>query len=86
MKTIAQSVIDIISKETSIPPEKISLDSTLQEMDVHSLDGIQIIFAIEDLFNIDVPESEAQHATATVRQLVEGVERLVAEKAAAAGA
>lgn len=82
MNNIAQSVIDIIAKETSIPPEKISLDSTLQEMDVHSLDGIQIIFAIEDLFNIDIPESEAQHATGTVRQLIDGVERLVAAKSA----
>jgi acyl carrier protein len=85
MNNIAQSVIEIIAKETSLPPEEISLDSTLQDMNVHSLDGIQIIFEIEDRFNINIPESEAQHATGTVRQLIEGVERLVAEKTAAAG-
>ena len=83
MNNIAQSVIDIIAKETSLPPEKISLDSTLQEMDVHSLDGIQIIFEIEDRFDINIPESEAQHATGTVRQLIEGVARLVAAKSSA---
>lgn len=85
MNKTAQSVIEIIAKETSIAPEKISLDSTLQEMDVHSLDGIQIIFAIEDKFDINVPESEAQHATGTVRELIAGVERLIAAKATPAG-
>src|SRR3977135_694205 len=76
MSTIEQTVIGIIAKEASIEPDKILLDSTLQDLDIHSLDGIQIIFEIEDKFDITVPEEEAQHATGTVRDLIAGVERL----------
>ena len=83
MDSIEQTVIGIIAKEGSVPPEKITLDATLQALDIHSLDGIQIIFTIEDVFNITVPEDEAQHATGTVGQLIEGVKRLVAAKATA---
>lgn len=81
---IEQAVIDIIVKEGSVAREKITMDATLQDLDVHSLDGVQIIFAIEDRFNIVVPEEQAQHATGTVRQLIDGVAQLVAAKAAAA--
>jgi acyl carrier protein len=85
MSTIEQTVIDVIAKEGSVPLEKITLDATLQELDVHSLDGIQIIFTLEDKFDIRIPEEEAQHATGTVRDLIAGVERLVAAKAVPAG-
>jgi acyl carrier protein len=85
MSTIEQAVIDIIAKEASIDRDKITLDATLQDLEVHSLDGIQIIFEIEDKFDITVPEDEAQHATGTVRDLVAGVERLVAAKTTSAG-
>ncbi len=85
MSSIEQIVLDIIAKEASIERDKITLDATLQELNVHSLDGLQIIFEIEDRFDITVPEEEAQHATGTVRELIAGVERLVAAKAAAPG-
>ena len=81
---IEQAVISIIAKEGSVPSDKITLDATLQDLDVHSLDGVQIIFAIEDKFDILVPEEQAQHATGTVRQLIDGVIQLVAAKGAAA--
>ena len=83
MIDIEQAVIDIIAKEGSVPREKIVLDATLQDLDVHSLDGVQIIFALEDKFDITVPDDQAQHATGTVRQLIEGVTQLVAAKKAA---
>jgi acyl carrier protein len=81
---IEQAVIDIIAKEGSVPRDKITLDATLQDLDVHSLDGVQIIFAIEDKFDIVVPEEQAQHATGTVRQLIDGVIQLAAAKGASA--
>ena len=84
MVDIEQTVIDIIAKEGSVPRDKIALDATLAELDVHSLDGVQIIFALEDKFDITVPDDQTQHATGTVRQLIDGVAALVAAKQAAA--
>ena len=80
MIDIEQTVIDIIAKEGSVQRDKIVLDATLQDLDVHSLDGVQIIFALEDKFDITVPDDQAQHATGTVRQLIDGVTKLVAAK------
>ncbi len=84
MSTIEQTVFDIIAKEGSIERDRITLESTLAALDVHSLDAIQIIFEIEDRYNISIPEQEANYETGTVGQLVQGVERLVAAKAGAA--
>lgn len=84
MSTTQQAIVDIIAKEGSVEPASITLDSTLQELNVHSLDAIQIIFEIEDRFDITVPEQDADYKTGTVRDLIDGVERLLAAKARAA--
>ncbi len=78
-----QAIIDIIAKTCSIERERISLDATLKDLDVHSLDAVQVLFEIEDKFDISVPERDDQYATGTVRDLIDGVERLLAAKATA---
>ncbi len=78
-----QAIIDIIAKTCSIEREHISLDATLKDLDVHSLDAVQVLFEIEDKFDISVPERDDQYATGTVRDLIDGVERLLAAKATA---
>ena len=50
---------------------------------MHSLDAVQVLFEIEDKFDISVPEREDQYSAGTVRDLIEGVDRLLAAKAAA---
>jgi acyl carrier protein len=84
MSDTEQTIIDIIAKTCSIERERITLDSTLKDLDVHSLDAVQVLFEIEDRFDIQVPERDDQYSAGTVRDLVAGVERLVAAKAAAA--
>ena len=86
MTSIEQSIIDIIAKTCSIERSRITLDSTLKDLDVHSLDAVQVLFEIEDRFNISVPERDDQYSAGTVRDLIEGVERLVAAKAPASTA
>jgi acyl carrier protein len=80
---IEQAVLDLIAKEASIERSKIELGATLKELDVHSLDAVQIVFSIEDKFNITVPEDQSQYATVTVQQLIDGVVKLVAAQHAA---
>jgi acyl carrier protein len=85
MSSTEQAIIDIIAKTCSIERERITLDSTLKDLDVHSLDAVQVLFEIEDRFNITVPEREDQYSAGTVRDLIEGVDKLLAEKAATPG-
>ena len=80
MSSTEQIILDIIAKTCSIERVSITLDSTLKDLDVHSLDAVQVLFEIEDHFNISVPEREDQYSAGTVRELIEGVDQLVAAK------
>jgi len=73
---LTRRIIDVIAKTQHIPVEKITLDSTFQELNIDSLDGINILFALENEFNVNIPDDAAQHIT-TIREMVDGVTRLV---------
>ena len=78
-------VIQVIAKTQRIPLETVSIDSTFEELKIDSLDGINLIFALESEFNVDIPDDNAR-AIKSVRQMAEGIAQLVAQKAPAEGA
>jgi acyl carrier protein len=45
------------------------------------MDAVEILFALENEFDINIPDEEVRHVS-TVRQMAEGVEKLIADKAA----
>jgi acyl carrier protein len=78
-------VVKVIAKTQRIPLETVSIDSTFEELKIDSLDGINLIFALESEFNVDIPDDDAR-AIRSVRQMAEGVAQLLAQKASAQGA
>jgi acyl carrier protein len=80
MTSIKDTVLDIIAKEGRVDRASITLESTLRDLDINSLDGVQIIFTLEDVFDICVPQDQVQHATGTVAELIEAIEQLMAAK------
>ncbi len=84
MSSTEQIIFDIIAKTCSIERDRITLDATLKDLDVHSLDAVQVLFEIEDRFDVAVPERQDQYSAGTVRDLIEGVDQLLAAKAPAA--
>ena len=83
MSSTEQIIFDIIAKSCSVERDRITPDSTLKDLDVHSLDAVQVLFEIEDQFDIAVPEREAQYSAGTVGDLINGVDKLLAAKATA---
>ena len=79
---VQQTVFSIIAKEAGIDVSKVTLDSTLKDLEIPSLDAIQIIFEIEDHFKIQMPDRDPNFDTESVKGLVATVEKLVAEQAA----
>jgi acyl carrier protein len=79
---VRQTVFSIIAKEAGIEESKVTLDSTLKDLEIPSLDAIQIIFEIEDRFKIHMPDRDPNFDTESVKGLVETVEKLLADKAA----
>lgn len=84
MSSVQETIFSIISKEAGIDLGKISLDSTLKDLEIQSLDAVQIIFEIEDHYKITMPDRDPNFDTESVKGLVEAVEKLVAEKQTAA--
>lgn len=77
-------VIGVIAKTQRIPVDTVSIDSTFEELKIDSLDGINLIFALENEFNVDIPDEDAR-SVKSVRQMAEGVAQLVARKSAVQG-
>lgn len=74
---IAKRVITVIAETQKVETSAVSEDSTFDQLGIDSLDGLNILFALEEEFGIDVPD-EAGRQFASVRQVVQGIELLLA--------
>jgi acyl carrier protein len=83
MNEIASRCIDIIAKSKSIPPDTVTLASTFDELNVDSLDKINISFEVEEAFNVEIPD-DALGTIKTVGDMVAGVTKLRAASPSAA--
>lgn len=81
MPTTTERVIAVIAKTQHIPAENITIDHTFEELKIDSLDGINIVFGIEEEFSIEIPDEEARQIR-SVRDVVVGVDKLLAAKVA----
>ncbi len=79
---LAQRVITIIADTQQIPREKISLESSFEELGLDSLDGVSIVFELENEFNVAIPNEEALMIR-NVRDAVEALHKLVADESTA---
>jgi acyl carrier protein len=75
MDDIATRCIEIIAKSKSIPTDTVTLASTFDELNIDSLDKINISFEVEEAFAIEIPD-DALGTLKTVGDMVEGVTRL----------
>lgn len=74
-----EKVMEIIAREQHLEPGKITLDSTFEELGIDSLDGVNILFALEEEFKIDIPDAVAQNMK-SVRQVVDSLNRVLEGK------
>lgn len=77
--TVAERVIRVFSEFKKVPPEEIKLDTTFEELGFDSLDGLNLIFELEEEFNISVPDDKVQ-SMKSVREVVEGMEELTKDR------
>ncbi len=55
MQAITDEVKQIISRELKIPVERLTPETALQDLGVESVDVIEIVFALEEKFDISIP-------------------------------
>lgn len=84
MDEIARDCIHAIAASKGIAPDSITLDSSLESLEVDSLDRVSMSFDLEEKYGIELPEHRL-HAIVTVGDLVREIHEAVAAKSAGAG-
>ncbi len=78
-ESIQERVLKVISKSQRMPIEKITPDSTFEELGIDSMDAINILFDLESEFEIEIDDEKAKQLR-KVSEMVEGVTLLVRAK------
>lgn len=69
---------EIMSEKTEVNLNHMTLESTLESLELDSLDLFEIIFSVEDAFHIKVPDHRLD--IKTVQNLVDLIDELVKEQ------
>jgi len=82
---LIQRVLKVIAASKRIPAETVTIDSEFQQLGIDSMDAVEILFALENEFDISIPDDDVR-SVRNVRDMCAGVEKLVAAKGAGAQA
>jgi len=82
---VSDRVIRIIAEQAMLDLDAITPDTTLEELALDSLALVEVIFGIEEAFDVNVPfnanePAASEFALATVGKIIDGVKKLIAEK------
>lgn len=78
MDPFTEKLVSVLASVKHIPRERISLESSLEDLGFDSLDKITALFELEKQFQISIPDDDIG-SIRSVRDLVDGVARLVAD-------
>jgi len=80
---LTQRVLSVIAATQRISPESVTIDKSFQELGIDSMDGINILFAMENEFDITIPDEQAKQIH-SIREMVQGIQKLVESSASQA--
>ena len=86
--SVREKVIAIIAEQALVEPSEIDDDTKLDELGLDSLALVEIVFGIEEAFDVSVPynandPSDSEFDLSSVAAVTKAVEGLVSEKGAA---
>lgn len=79
-RSVEERVIRVFAEFKKVPPEEITMDTTFEELGFDSLDGLNLVFELEEEFDLTIPDDRVGDMKG-VRQAVEGIEALLEAKA-----
>lgn len=86
MSDVAEDVLQIIAEKGQVERERLHPSARLADLNISSLDVVEIVFALEEKFNIEIPfnANSSQLEFETVGQVIEAVSTHMDKKAAGA--
>jgi acyl carrier protein len=79
---LARRVVACLAAAHRIPREEVHVDSRLEQLHIDSVDAMCILFALEEEFNISIPQELASRVR-TVCDIVDGIRYLRSTQPAA---
>ena len=82
MSSVETDVYDIIAEKSAVERGKLQRDAKLEDLEIESLDVVEIIFAVEEKFDIHVPynANDQELEFETVGDVVDAVQKLIDEE------
>ncbi len=72
--SVEERVIEVVSEQLSIPKEKITRETTFNDLGADSLDVVEMVMQLEEEFDITIPDDRAEEIQ-TVGQAIDYIER-----------
>ena len=81
MSSVESDVYDIIAEKSAVDRAKLKRDAKLTDLEIESLDVVEIIFAVEEKFDIHVPynANDQELEFETVGDVIDAVQKLIDE-------
>ena len=76
----ADEIIQIIAEEMEIPPENISHDMTLEQLEIDSLRAMILLHDFEDRYDIDFPDEDIADLY-TIGDIINKLEKVMTSQA-----
>ena len=82
MTDVTNDVVDIIAKKKRVEKPTVEMSDRLEDLGLESIDAVEMIFDIEEKFDIQIPVNANNPRTEfdTVEQVVKAVQQLVDEQ------
>ena len=81
-QTIQNRVLKVIATSKRIPVETVQPDSSFESLEMDSLDRLNILFDLENEFDIEINDEEAKQVK-NIQEMIDGVTQLVQAKKSA---
>jgi acyl carrier protein len=69
---------DLIVTKKGVEAEKVNIDSSFEELGMDSLDAVELVADMEEIFNVNIPNTDLQNFK-TIRQAVEGLQKAISQ-------
>jgi acyl carrier protein len=74
---VAQKVIATLASVKRIPVDGITLETSLTDLAIDSLDVFTLLFELENTFKVSIPDDDVR-SIKTVSDIVDGVKKILA--------
>ena len=83
--SVESDVLDIIAKQAKVERATLTRRTALAELNIQSLDLVEIIFALEDKFDLEVPYNANDPGSAgvsfkSIGDVIDGIAKLIAAR------